>query len=77
MSGNGNRLAELREARGWHRTKIAAAFENVREKTVYRWEAGEVAIPSDAIPVLAAMFEVAPEYLMGWDREPAATGKAA
>lgn len=72
MSAQGNRLAELREARDWHRTKVAACFENVREKTVYRWEVGEVPIPSDFIPVLAELFEVTPEYLMGWDRSKAA-----
>lgn len=67
MSTSGNRLAELREARAWHRTKIAAAFDGISEKTVYRWETGETAIPSDFIPVLAEVLEVSPAHLMGWD----------
>jgi transcriptional regulator with XRE-family HTH domain len=67
MSTTANRLAELRESRDWHRTKVAAAF-NVGEKTVYRWEVGETAIPSDFIPDLANLLEVTPDHLMGWDR---------
>jgi transcriptional regulator with XRE-family HTH domain len=76
MSGTGNRLAELREAREWHRSKVGAQF-NVGDRTVYRWETGETPIPSELIPDLAALFEVSAEHLMGWDREPAETGKAA
>lgn len=75
MSKSGNRLAELREARDWHRTVVAATF-NVGERTVYRWEIEETPVPSDLIPALAQLFNVTPEHLMGWDREPA-TGKAA
>jgi transcriptional regulator with XRE-family HTH domain len=67
MSTTGNRLAELRGERNWHRSKVAGAF-NVGERTVYRWETGETPIPSDLIPALSALFEVTPEYLMGWDR---------
>jgi transcriptional regulator with XRE-family HTH domain len=71
-----NRLAELRQARDWHRTVIAAEF-NLSEKTISRWESGEVAIPSDCIPRLADLFDVSPEHLMGWDREPVTQGEVA
>ncbi len=71
-----NRLAELREARAWNQTVVAAEC-NVGERTVRRWETGETAIPSEQIPRLAALFDVTPEYLMGWDRVPAGTGEAA
>jgi transcriptional regulator with XRE-family HTH domain len=67
MSAAANRLAALREARKWHRTKVAAEF-NVAEKTVYRWEVGDTSIPSDFIPHLASMFDVSEAHLMGWDR---------
>ncbi len=77
MSTVGNRLAELREAKDWRRTVIAAEF-NLSEKTVYRWETGESAIPSDFIPQLAEMLGTTRDHLMGWDQEPAsASGKAA
>jgi DNA-binding transcriptional regulator YiaG len=76
MSKVTNRIAELREARDWHRTVVAAAC-NVGEKTVYRWETGESKIPSDLIPVLAALFDVSERHIMGWDREPTPTAKAA
>jgi transcriptional regulator with XRE-family HTH domain len=65
-----NRISVLREARGWHRTVIAAEF-NIGERTVRRWENGEVEIPSTVIPRLADMFDVTPEYLMAWDRQEA------
>ena len=77
MSTSGNRLAELREARGWHRSRVAAHF-NLGEKTVYRWEVEDTPIPSDLIPDLADLLEVEPNYLMGWDRsESSKTGSAA
>jgi repressor LexA len=70
-----NRLAELREAKGWTQTFVAAE-RGVSERTVSRWETGVTPIPSDQVPALAEMFEVTPEWLMGWDRIPA-TPKAA
>ena len=66
-----NQISVLREQRGWHRSVIAAEF-NIGERTVRRWESGEVSVPSEYIPQLAALFDVSPEYLMGWDREEAA-----
>jgi transcriptional regulator with XRE-family HTH domain len=68
MTKSVNRLEELREARGWHRTRVAGEF-GINERTVRRYESGEQDVPSALIPELAAMFEVTPEYLMGWDRE--------
>jgi transcriptional regulator with XRE-family HTH domain len=72
MSSTSNRLAELREAREWHRSRIGAMF-NVGDRTVARWENGESPIPSTAIPQLAELFEVTPEFLMAWDHEGAKT----
>ena len=76
MTKSVNRVQGLRESRNWHRTVIAAPF-NASERTVRRWENGEVDVPSDVIPQLAQMFDVSPECLMGWDPVPAgATGGA-
>jgi transcriptional regulator with XRE-family HTH domain len=68
-----NRLRDLRKARKWSLAKVAAAFDNVTEKTVYRWETEETSIPSDFIPTLSALFEVDHAELMGWDRQPTST----
>jgi DNA-binding transcriptional regulator YiaG len=68
MTNSVNRIQELREARGWHRSVVAAKF-NVGERTIRRWEDEATAVPSTAIPVLADIFETSPEYLMGWDRD--------
>ena len=70
MTDSVNRISVLRKQRGWHRTVIAAEF-NIGERTVQRWEAGETPVPSTVIPALAALLDVTPEYLMGWDREEA------
>jgi transcriptional regulator with XRE-family HTH domain len=72
MSGP-NRLAEL-IARGDESLTDLAAFCGVRERTIERWVKGETGIPDSSKRVLAARFNVTPEYLMGWDRE---TGAAA
>lgn len=71
-----NRISVLREQRGWHRTVIAAEF-NIGERTVRRWEDGDTPVPSTAIPKLAEMFDVTPEYVMGWDRDSETTEAAA
>lgn len=76
MTKSVNRIQELREARDWHLTVVGAEF-NVSERTVRRWESGEVPVPVDFVPRLAALFDVTPEHLMGWDRIPASSGKAA
>lgn len=66
-----NRLRELYEARGLRRSEIAAICK-VAERTVHRWEKGEVAIPDEHKLTLAEFFDVEPAHLMGWDRSEAA-----
>ncbi len=39
----------------------------VSERTVYRWEAGEVAIPDQKKLDLADLFGVSVIWLMGWE----------
>lgn len=60
-----NRLRQLREQRGLKRYELAALIQ-VDPSTVYRWETGRV--PDEAKLLLAAFYDVTPEYLMGWDR---------
>lgn len=71
-----NRLQELREARSLHLVEVAAVCR-VSERTLRRWEATEIAVPDSHKPTLAAFFDVSVEHLMGWDRQPASTEKAA
>ena len=66
-----NRLRSLRENRDLHLVEVAAVCK-VGERTVRRWEAGEVAIPDEHKLALAAFFGVTVEHLMGWDRTGAA-----
>jgi transcriptional regulator with XRE-family HTH domain len=66
-----NRLAELMESKGVSRPQLAALLDRT-EDTIRRLEENRGGpIPSHFIPTLAALFEVTPEYLMGWDRDSA------
>lgn len=62
-----NRLAELRTAAGLSRPALASRLGLKSDRTVYRWESGESQIPDETKLELAAMFEVSPAHLMGWD----------
>lgn len=64
----GNRIKELREERGFKRSKVAAAFD-VDQSTIYRWE--HSGPPTHVIPELARLLGADPAHLMGWDREAA------
>lgn len=72
-----NRLKELREAAGLHLVEVAAACK-VSERTARRWENRELDIPIGALPALKVLFGgVTSDHLLGLDREPTETGKAA
>ena len=66
----GNRLEELRVARGLLRSQVAAALL-IDQSTVYRWERG-ANIPDEKKFQLAELLEVEVPYLMGWASEDAA-----
>jgi transcriptional regulator with XRE-family HTH domain len=70
-----NRLREIREQRGLERYDISAELR-VGDDSIRLWEDNKRLIPTKHIAPLARFLDVTPEYLMGWDREPA-TGKAA
>lgn len=65
----GNRIKELREEKGFKRSKVAAAFD-VDQSTIYRWE--HSGPPTHVIPELAQLLEAEPAYLMGWTDQEAA-----
>lgn len=66
MSASRNRLSSLRDARELSRVDIASKLR-VSERTVYRWESGEVTIPDRHKLSLAELFGVSVVWLMGWD----------
>lgn len=51
-------LRHLRRAAGVSVRRIAAALD-VRDSTVYNWEAGRVRVPNEYLPALAALFRMA------------------
>ncbi|MGH2955100.1 MAG: helix-turn-helix domain-containing protein [Solirubrobacterales bacterium] len=61
-----NRLRELRNGRDLKLYDLAALLR-VDPATIFRWEAGDTAIPDWAKLALAEFFKVEPTYLMGWD----------
>lgn len=71
-----NRLKELSEAKGISRRDLAAAID-VTEDRIRQLEKPEATIPARHAPTLAQLLGVEPAHLMGWDRQPMETGKAA
>lgn len=71
-----NRIEALREEHSVSRVELAVLC-GVGEATITRWERGKTAVPDEAKLLIASRFEVTPEYLMGWDREPTTTKAAA
>lgn len=67
----GNRLRELRIARGWKPYDVAH-FIGADPATVSRWERATVSIRDDTKFRLAELYDVSVPYLMGWDDEIAA-----
>jgi transcriptional regulator with XRE-family HTH domain len=76
MASNGNRIRELREKHELSRPELAVEL-GVDPSTLYRWETEGSEVPDEMKRRLAERFDVSREHLMGWDREPAQTGKAA
>lgn len=74
-----NRLKSLREAQGLDRKGLASIIvsrdggergaqrEHVSDRTVGRWETGEVAIPQRYWAELAGIFRVSEAHLLGLD----------
>lgn len=67
----GERIKELRTSLNLSQQELADKL-SVAKQTVYKYETGIVTnIPSDKIEVMAALFNVSPQHLMGWDDTPA------
>jgi len=72
-----SRLQELVDAADDLSLALVADRLGVGEVQVKRWAANKVLIPTKHLAVLTELFDCTVEHLMGWDREPARTGKAA
>lgn len=71
-----NRLAQIREEAGMSRPALADHL-GIGETQVKRMENGSVLIASKHIGPLTRLFDVTSDYLLGLDRQPLETGKAA
>jgi transcriptional regulator with XRE-family HTH domain len=67
----GNRLKELREARGLKLRELVPVCER-DQSMVWRYEDGTTPIPQDVLRRLCTFYGVTAEHLLGWDREVAA-----
>lgn len=72
----GNRLKELREARGLTLEQVGA-YVGVNKATVQRYEIGNIDIKRNVAIKLAECLGTSPAYIMGWtDDSSAATSPA-
>jgi transcriptional regulator with XRE-family HTH domain len=75
LAFSGERLAELRERRGWTQEDVArqctAAGGSVSRSQVGRWESGENKPGARMLPVLAAAFKVELDEFLA-SKQPAA-----
>lgn len=66
----GDRIKELRISSQMSQQELADKL-NVAKQTVYKYENGIVTnIPSDKIEIMASLFHVSPQSIMGWDDTP-------
>lgn len=67
MRMKGNRIKELREAKGEERRDLAVALD-VSELTVGKWERGEGGMPVSRLQALADHFGVSTDEVLGRTR---------
>lgn len=65
----GNRLKELREARGLTLEQVGA-YVGVNKATVQRYEIGNIDIKRNVAIKLAECLGTSPAYIMGWTDDP-------
>tara|TARA_B100000508_G_scaffold131558_1_gene119786 strand:- start:135 stop:527 length:393 start_codon:yes stop_codon:yes gene_type:complete len=71
----GKRVSELRKEFGWTQTQLAEAL-STSQQLIAAYEAGSRKIPSSLLPILAKLFAVSLEQLLGSDDKPAKRGPA-
>ena len=71
----GLRIAELRKEAGMTQAQLADVLK-ISQQMVGAYEIGSRKIPASMLPVLAQLFAVPLEQLMGMDKQPAKRGPA-
>ena len=71
----GKRIAEYRKEMGLTQTDLAEAL-GISQQLIAAYEAGLRKIPASMLPVLAKLFAVSLEQLVGIDNKPAKRGPA-
>lgn len=71
----GVRIAELRKETGMTQAQLADVLK-ISQQMVGAYEIGSRKIPASTLPVLAKLFAVPLEQLMGIDKQPAKRGPA-
>ena len=65
----GERIRELRKARGMSQEEVAKAIGSTKQ-SVHKYESGLVSnIPKDKVETMATLFSVKPDYLLGWSEK--------
>lgn len=65
----GERIKMLREKQGMTQTELASLL-NSKKQTISKYEVGIITnIPMDKITLIAKIFGVTPEYILGWSRD--------
>lgn len=65
----GKRIRALREAAGMTQTELANKIGTTKQN-LYKYESGIITnIPSDKIEAIADIFNVSPDYVMGWNTD--------
>ena len=68
----GEKIKTVRERIGLSQTALADKI-NVSKQTMYKYESDVITnIPSDKIEAIAQICNCSPQYLMGWEEQPAA-----
>lgn len=68
MSILGDRLRELREAKGWSQKYVASKLTIKQSSTYANWEYGIRDPDTETLSKLADLFDVKTDYLLGRDR---------
>ena len=65
----GERIKELRRKKGMSQSELAQ-YLNTTKQTISKYEKGIVTnIPSDKIEAMSVLFNISPEYILGWNEE--------
>lgn len=71
----GQRITELRKELGWTQTQLAETL-SISQQLIAAYEAGSRKVPASMLPILAKLFAVTLEQLVGIEKMPTKRGPA-